>query len=553
MRPLVVGLVFAALAACGGCRSKSDADAASAPSTPQVSQAWLDGMPLPETGSPTDGGVLVVRVMSEPAGLNFLDDAFHDAWVARLTRQLVVESLLAVDPKDFSLQPSLAEAWDERDEHHVTRFTLRAGATFSTGATVTSKDVVATVAAVLDPRRATGAARGELAGLSGCAEKGERTVECTWATPSPAALRALVRLPIYSAAQLAGDWSELAKAPVGSGPFVVKAWERGSALTLERRPGGAAYLERIVFRFVKDHTVAGAMFEKGEFDVMTSIQPVLWRAMEQDDPKYAWAKSYRRLRTADNSFSYIAWNEAVPAFADVRVRRALAHLYDATLVARVVDLDLELPTSCPFLHGSDSCEPGLGPVPFSPPAAEALLADAGFTDSDGDGVRDRDGKPLRFTFLLPSASVRLGKLVPLLQEQLKPVGVELGIEKVETATLSARVAKRDFEVVSRVWTEFDREHDVYPYFHSSQIDGGSNFVGFSDPELDRLLDQVRGEFDVAKRRELERAVHRRLVETQPYLFMTNRQTLDAAKARVHGLAPSVVWYDLRQVWVDAPP
>jgi peptide/nickel transport system substrate-binding protein len=484
--------------------------------------------------------VLVVRVMSEPAGLNFLDDAFHDAWVARMTRPLVVESLLTVDPKDFSLKPGLAAEWEERNEHRLTRFKLRPGATFSTGAKVTATDVAETVSAVLDPKRPTGAARGEVAGLAGCTAVDERTVQCTWTKPSPSALRALARLPIYSSEQLAGDWAELAKAPVGSGPFVVKRWERGAALTLERRPGGAAYLDRIVFRFVKDHTVAAAMFEKGEFDLMTNIQPALWRAMEAPDPKYAWAKAYRRLRTADNSFSYIAWNEAVPAFADVRVRRALAHLYDATLVAKVVDLDLELPTSCPYLHGSDSCDATLGPLPFSPPAAAALLADAGFGPD----------RPLRFTFLLPSASVRLAKLVPLYQEPLKAAGVELDVEKVEPATLSARVAKRDFEVVSRVWTEFDREHDVYPYFHSSQIDGGSNFVGFSDPELDRLLEAVRSEFDVAKRRELERRVHRRLVETQPYLIMTNRQTLDAAKARVHGLTPSVAWYDLREVWVQ---
>jgi peptide/nickel transport system substrate-binding protein len=549
VRPVLIGLVLVALAACGSCRTKAS-PGTTAPGAPKVSQAWLDGTPLEETGTPTDGGVLVVRAMVEPAGLNFLDDAFHDAWVARLTRQLVVESLLTVDPKDFSLRPSLAQAWSERDDHRVTTFTLRDGATFSSGTKVTAEDVVATVSAVLDPKRPTGAARGELAGLSGCTAKDERTVECTWTTPSPSAFRALVRLPIYSSAQLSGDWALLAEKPIGSGPYVVEAWERGTSLTLEKRPGGAAYLQRIVFRFVKDHTVAAAMFEKGEFDLMTSIQPALWRAMEQDDPKYAWAKTYRRLRTAENSFSYIAWNEAVPAFADVRVRKALAHLYDSKLVAKLVDLDLELPTSCPFLHGSDSCEPGLGPLPFSPSDARALLADAGFTDSDGDGVLDRDGQPLRFTFLLPSTSVRLGKLVPLLQERLRPAGIDMQIEKVDTATLSARVAKRDFEAVSRVWTEFDREHDVYPYFHSSQIDGGSNFVGFSDARLDHLLEELRGEFDVARRRQLERAVHRRLVETQPYLFMTSRQTLDAAKARVHGLVPSVVWYDLRTVWVD---
>ncbi|MEW5738364.1 MAG: ABC transporter substrate-binding protein [Myxococcota bacterium] len=547
MRLVVAMVCVTTWIACGSCKTPSTSDAATAS---PASREWLEGRPLAEMGSPTDGGTLIVRVMSEPAGLNFLDDAFHDAWVARMTRPLVVESLLTVDPRDYSLKPGLAASWEDVDGHRVTTFSLRPGASFSTGAAVTAKDVVETVAAVLDGKHETGAARGELAGLAGCLAQDEHRIECTWTKPSPSALRALVRLPIYSRAQLAGDWAELAKAPVGSGPYVVKAWERGASLTLERRPGGAAHLDRIVFRFVKDHTVAAAMFEKGEFDLMTNIQPVLWRAMEADEPKYAWAKKYRRLRTADNSFSYIAWNEAVPAFSDVRVRRALGHLYDARLVARVVDLDLELPTSCPYLHGSDSCDSTLGPLPFSPQTADALLTDAGFVDADGDGVRERDGRPLRFTFLLPSSSVRLGKLVPLYQEQLRPLGVELNLEKVETATLSARVAKRDFEVVSRVWTEFDREHDVYPYFHSSQIDGGSNFVGIADPELDRLLEAVRGEFDVPKRRELERAVHRRLVETQPYLLMTNRQTLDAAKERVHGLTPSVAWYDLREVWVN---
>ncbi|MCC6336823.1 MAG: hypothetical protein IT380_22875, partial [Myxococcales bacterium] len=270
MRRLLFAFSLSAFAACGGCRSQSQADAGPAAT---VSPEWLEGRPSPATGTPTDGGVLVVRVMSEPAGLNFLDDAFHDAWVARMTRPLVVESLLSVDPQDFSLKPGLAATWEERDEHRVTRFVLRPGATFSSGTAVTAKDVVDTVTAVLDDKRPTGAARGEVAGLGGCAAKDERTVECTWETPSPSALRALVRLPIYSSAQLSADWAELAKAPLGSGPFVVKSWERGTSLTLERRPGGAAHLDRIVFRFVKDHTVAAAMFEKGEFDLMTNIQP----------------------------------------------------------------------------------------------------------------------------------------------------------------------------------------------------------------------------------------------------------------------------------------
>lgn len=492
----------------------------------------------------------MVRVMNEPATLNFLDDSSHDAWVNRMTGRLVTESLLEISPADFTLVPSLASSWVETSDHRVTTFTLRE-ATFSNGEPFSAADVIATLEAVMRGQHPTGASRGELSSLGSWKAIDARTVELTWSTPSPFALRALTRVPVFSRQQLEGEWAELGKHPVGTGPFVLGAWERGVALTLTRRPGAGVPLDKIVFRFVKDHTAAAALFEKGDFDLMTNIQPVLWRGLEKDEPSTAWAKQrWNRIRSLENSYSYIGWNEAKPVFADVRVRQALAQLYDAKLITRIVDLELEVPTTCPYFRDGDSCSPRVKPFPFSPEAARALLSDAGFVDANGDGVREREGVPLKFGFLLPATSVRLGKLVPMLQEQLQPVGVELQIEKVETTTLSARVAKRDFDVVSRAWTEFDREQDLFQMFHSSQIDGGSNFVGYSSLEADRLLEQIRSEFNVTARRALERQLHERLYVDQPYLFMTARQSLDAAQTRVHGLQPSVLWYDLRRVWVS---
>jgi peptide/nickel transport system substrate-binding protein len=535
-------LLAASLAALSGCRGKGVADAGS-----PFSAEWLEGRLPVETSTPVDGGTLVVRVMSEPGGLNPLDDAYRDGWVSRITHRLVLESLLDVDPKSYALVPALASAFSDSADHHTTTLTLRE-ARFSDGAALTAADVLATLDALMRPGHPTGALRGELAGLAGWTAPDARTVVLTWSAPSFAGLRALARVPIFEASALKGDWNALAHAPIGTGPFVMEKWTRGESLSLARRPGGAAYLERLVFRFVKDHTVAGTLFEQGQFDLMTNLQPVLWRALEA--PGHEWARGYHRIRSVDNSFSYIAWNEAHPALADVRVRQALRHLYDAALISKVVDLGLELPTTCPFYRGSDSCDPQASAPAYSVEAARALLADAGFTDEQHTGVLSRDGQPLRFTFLLPANSVRLGKLVPMLQEQLQQVGIDLKIEKVETTTLSARQAKRDFDAISRVWTEFDREEDVSPLFHSSQRDGGANVAGYASAEADALLDGLRTELDVSKRREQERALHRVLVKDQPWLIMTARQSLDAAKLRVHGLEPSLTWYDLRGVWVD---
>lgn len=533
------------LVALGSC-AKCDSDKRLAP----PSATWLSGAVEPETGTPKRGGTLVVRSMVEPVTLNGIEGATsRDTWTLRITRNLVTESLITIDPKTLALVPQLAERFEDSADHRTTTFWLRRDARFHDGATFTSKDVLATLDAVMDPKRPTGAIRQDFAALGSWKVLDEFTVELEWRAPSPFALRQLAKLPILQATQLAGDWKTLAVAPLGTGPYRVERWEKGVQVELKRV--GEANLDRIVFRFVKDHTVAANLLEKGEFDLMTTVQPVLWRAIEAPDARSAWAQTgYRRLVSVDNSFSYIAWNEARPVFQDVKVRRALAQLYPSEVIAKTVDLQLESPTTCPYWVQGPQCSQEVKPLPFSVEGAKADLADAGYVDLDGDGVRERGETRMAFTFLLPTTSIRLGKVVPLFQEQARAAGVEVRIEPVDVATLNARVNARDFDVVSRVLTESDLESDLFGTFHSSARDGGSNFVGYQSDEADRLMEQIRAEWDEAKRRRLEQALHQRLYADQPYLFMTSRRSLDLAKRRVHGLVPSLVWYDLRQAWVE---
>lgn len=541
-----VFLLLVVALGCGRCRGVSTVDAGVA----GPSKAWLEGAVEPEAGAPKRGGTLVVRSMVEPVTLNGLEGATsRDTWTLRITRNLVTESLIAIDPKTLALVPQLAERWEDSADHRTSTFWLRKDARFHDGTPFTAKDVIATLEAVVDVKRPTGAVRQDFGALEAFKALDEFTVQLTWREPSPFALRQVAKLPILQAAQLGGDWGALAKAPLGTGPYKLEAWEKGAQVSLVRV--GEAWLERIVFRFVKDHTVAAAMLERGEFDLMTTVQPVLWRAIEAPEPKNAWAQQgYRRLVSVDNSYSYIGWNEARPVFQDAQVRRGLAHLYPAELVRSTVDLGLEAPTTCPYWVQGPQCAPDVTPFPFSISAAQALFADAGFLDGDGDGVRERGDTKLAFSFLVPTTSVRLNKVVPLFQEQARSAGVQVTIEPVDVATLNSRVHARDFDVVSRVWTESDLESDQLGTFHSSARDGGSNFVGYASAEADGLMEQIRREWDEPKRRELERALHRRLYADQPYLFMTSRRSLDLAKRRVHGLEPSLVWYDLRRVWVD---
>jgi peptide/nickel transport system substrate-binding protein len=540
-RTLLIALVTVS---CGRCRSLAPSDGGT------LSASWLEGRPEVETQLPKYGGTLVVRSMVEPVTLNGLEGiSSRETWTLRITRNLVTESLIALDPSTLALVPQLAVRWEDASDHRKTTFFLRRDRRFHDGRALTARDVIATLEAVSDATRPTAAIRQDFGSLESFRAIDDFTVELTWREPSPFALRQVAQLPILCATQLAGDWSALAKAPMGTGPFRVDAWDKGSQLTLTRV--GEAFLDRIVFRFVKDHTIATSMLERGEFDLMTAVQPTVWRGLEAPTPKNVWAQQgYRRLVSVDNSYSYIAWNEARPVFQDLRVRKALAHLYPGELVERSVDLGLEKQTTCPYWVLGPQCDTSVQPFTFSVAAAQALLADAGFIDSDGDGIRERGEVALRFSFLVPATSVRLGKVVPLLQEQARAAGADVVIEQVDIATLSTRVSSRDFDVVSRVWTESDLESDLFGTFHSSACDGGSNFIGYSSAEADRLMESIRREWNEPKRRELERALHRQLYADQPYLFMTSRRSLDLAKHRVHGLSPSLLWYDLRRVWVD---
>lgn len=537
------------LALVGGCRRKPGPGDAG---VDVVTDAWRQGLPRVDVGPPHDGGTLVVRAPNEPGGLNPLSDAFRVAWGVRITHKLVLEPLVELGGDPLELAPGLATSWQLSDGNRRLTLQLRPGVTFHDGSSFGPEDVVATLDVVLRGDRPTKSLRGELAGLETWRALDGGAVELTWSAPTPLGLRKLAQLPILSAEDVRGDWAPLAEHPNGTGPFKPVEWRRGDRLTLGRSGtwwGGTPPLDRVVFRFVKDHAVAATAFEKGEFDLMTSVLPAHWRALEA--PQHAWAHAgYQRLRGQDNAFSFIAWNGAAGPLADVRVRRALWLLYPAATIERLVDLGLETPTTCPFYVRSPSCDPALAHPPPALAEAKALLADAGFVDADGDGTLERDGQPLDLPVLVPAQTVRLVKVLALYQELAQQAGVRLRAEPVETATLTPRIDARDFVAVSRLWSTSDTETDLRFAFHSSQRDGGLNFVGFADPDVDRLLDALDGEFDAARRSALERDLHRRLVEQQPYLILSARQSLDMAKNRVHGLVPSVGWYDLRRVWVS---
>jgi peptide/nickel transport system substrate-binding protein len=202
----------------------------------------------------------------------------------------------------------------------------------------------------------------------------------------------------------------------------------------------------------------------------------------------------------------------------------------------------------PFYILGPQYDPNIQPWPCDPGRALQLLDEAGWRDTDGDGIRDKNGTPFKFKFMTVSGSPFYEQLGRILKDSFARAGVVLIPDPYEWSIFSERLHSRSFEAVTLSWGGVVEE-DPYQIWHSSQVEHrGSNYVGFRNPEADAIIEQARGTLDEGKRNELYFRLHRILNEEQPYTFMFTRPWLELLDNRfenvvVHklGLNPHE-WY-----------
>jgi peptide/nickel transport system substrate-binding protein len=510
-----------------------------------------------QQGTPRKGGTLVVRIDQEPPSLDKLTDS--SLAIDWLLERKVTESMAEPDAgkhPDYPLKPALATDWTISNDQLTFTFHLRRGVTWHDGAPFSGKDVVATVRKILDPGVRAMHLRNNFADLADISTVpgDDYTVVARYKKPYFLAFRALATLQIYPAhlLQTAGDMlhSPLHRAPVGTGAFRFEEWKTGDRISFVRNEqywGRKAYLDRIVVRIVSDPAVGFQLLKQGQFDLYVQLQPQQWL---RDLEAAGLRQKLHRIKFFNPNYNWIGWNEERPWFSDPRVRQAMNYAIDTEAIRRSYLFGLDRPTTCHFYLESSACDRSLAPRPYDPARAARLLDEAGWRATDPDGIRQKDGEPFRFTFLMNADSVFLDKLTPYLQQELRKIGVAMEIRKVDWAHFVKLVEEHQFDATSLRWGNTDVVQDPYEIWHSSQIKDGSNFVSFKDPDADALIEQARAVLDDARRNELYRKLGRLLYETAPYTFLYSRPSLDAVSRRVRGIRPSVLWYDFRDVWLQ---
>jgi peptide/nickel transport system substrate-binding protein len=548
------GLSFL-LAACGQDTAPTrspDAKAAAASGAPAAGNPAATGGPHAFSDAarrslrggsderPRPGGTIVQAISAEFQTLNNI--VRISGAEESLCRTYLFPPLLDLDPDTLDLVPLLAESRPTVSQDKLTyTWTLRRGVRWQRGrpdgspVEVTSADFEFSWRMIHDPEVRAERARASLDRFAGVKAMDERTFVVTLKEPY---FRAEFEfgfnfrlMPAHLAAQDAAGFNKdpLGRAPVGYGPYRFEEWKAGEYVALVRNPDWFAadrlpyWIERLRIHFVPELERMPLLFERGELSICAVNDAAKYEGMKKD-PALAERATFHEYYLPQ--WNYVVWNQAHPAFADARVRRAMTMLYPREAVREKVYLGHAEVISGPWSVAAKEYDPAVSPLPFDPAAAAKLLDEAGWIDRDGDGLRDKDGRPFRFELKRPRASLPAFETGNLwFQEHLKATGIEMTPRALDNRQLFEELSDRNFDAGQLGWTADPRDDDVFDRFHSSTIGRGGNYAGYRSEECDRLLEAYRREFDEPRRLEIAHEIHRRLAEDQPVTFLYNPQSL----------------------------
>ena len=502
---------------------------------------------------PEDGDWLLVRMSAEPPHLNPITSS--DAYATQILLH-VFDTLLDRDPVTLESTPWLAEAWEiSEDKLHYT-FHLRPGVMFSDGTPVTAEDVKFSFDKMMDPAVDAPHLRSYYVDVTNCEVLDERTVRFTCSKPY---YRHLVMLGDISVLPRhvyeQGDFNNHPnnRAPVGSGAYVLESWDTGQQISLVRnekfwgKNGGKwPHFAKKTFKLITDENAAFQVLERGDLDMM-EIRAEDW-VRRANTPEFE--QRFNKFEYYAPQYTYIGWNLRKPQFADKRVRRALTMLLDRETVRETIYHGLAQTVTGNFMIGTAECNASIRPWPFDPFQAAALLDEAGWKDTNSDGIRDKDGTPFLFEILIINSSPAAEQICTIFKEELHRAGIEMSIRMLDWAGMLERTDKRDFDAMMMGW-QMPPDPDPYQVWHSSQAEAGSNYVGFINPEADQLIEQARVTFDRQERIRLYHRFSEILHDEQPYTFMFCRKTLLAVDRRVHGVRIYPFGPDPREWFVPA--
>lgn len=487
----------------------------------------------PKPSGTTDGtgnSILTIAIQDEVEGCDIQQIGWEN-----VVQSLLYEPLVVFSPDLSEIQPAFAESYTVAEDGSYIEFVLPADAKFSNGDVCDAAAVKASEERFL----AISEYAGDLDAVSDIEVVDERTIRYNLTGPAPYMWASLTStyggINNVAVAETMDD-AAFNRKPVTNGPYYVEEWLQGSQITLKRNEyyktnnpnvsnqGVCAY-ETIVVRFIPDEFTRVSELKSGNVDIIYDVPTASISELEGNPDLTTY-----RYKQAGVSYMNLQTEKGVTA--DVKVREALTYAINKEEIAAALD-GVVTPTygfisEAQAGYSAAKEQELASKLGYDPELAKSILAEAGWTDTNGDGIVDKDGQPLSFEMLISSDRASLKAAGPVLQNQFAAIGVDAQIREYEGSYVKQLVRDDDYVMASRnyVWNDADILYYVF-----TEASG----YPWDVPAVTDAFVAARVENDTAKRVAAYEVAQDRLVEQYKAISLFADNYCVASKNNIKGL------------------
>lgn len=480
------------------------------------------------------GDTFYIVINSEPESLHPISSV--DVY-SRQVQGYTVDSLMVRNSDTYEWEPALAERYEVGPNDKYYTFYLRKSAKFHNGDPVTAHDVKFVYDAIMNPAFKAMALQPYYENIKSVEVIDKYTVRFYIKKRYFNNFNVIAGSIVIPKSVYSDPKKKLNKTIVASGPYYIEKYKKGKSIILKRnknwwgwkiKKGALAEtynFNKIYIRFSRDETMRLEMVKKGKVDFT-------WLTGDQYVKKTngkMWGKKVFKKEVKNKipkGFNFVGLNFSNDLFKEREVRIALTHLMNRKLMNEKFKSNKSLLATGPWYPQSMYADPSVKPIPFSPKKAQVLLRNQGWVDSDKNGVLDKKIKSKRrdFSFTLLFSNKDTEKYLTVYKEDLKKAGILMKLQYVEWNSFLKSLDSKKFDAVALGWGGGSVHNDPKQIWHSSSArKGGSNFIGYKNAEVDKLIDEGRTIIDNKKRKEYWKKVFKLIANDAPYIFMFVRK------------------------------
>ncbi len=514
------------------------------------------------TATPEPGRSTLVVALADAA--TSLDPADHRSRTSETVIRNMFDGLVTRDTRS-GVHLELAEEMNLLDDQTL-EVKLRQGVLFQNGAEMTADDVVFTFNRIIQenaieyPEPHSSPRRGLIAPLESIEKTDDYTVVMHFSGPWPPMMQLLVHQQIVPEAYLEEVGTKgFVEHPVGAGPFMFVEGQLDDQIVLDRfddywggapdlEPVGPACVPRVIFRVIPETSTRVAALLAGEVDIIQSVPAELVDMLTQTPGI--------QVKTAPGTRpKWMEMNVHKPPFDDVKVRQALNYAIDKQLIIDAIYGGRAVALPGPLSPFNNFVNKSLEPYPYDPDKALALLAEAGWEDTDGDGFLDKDGQPFSFTIDTVESFRSLAEAVAGLFREL---GIDAGVRFWEYSVIKPQLLAGERISFLRDWGDsaFDPVGHFEAKWHGyveGQPYGRGNFSTYNNERVNELIKLGEVASDTTERQKIYDEAQQIVYDEAPAVFLILPEEAEAASMSVQNWEPaSDSRINLHDVCLTAP-